>query len=65
MRKNKFTEEQMAYAVKQAEFGVSVEEVCRKMGINSATFYKWCQKYAGVGPSELRCMRELERISGP
>lgn len=65
MRKNKFTEEQMAYALKQAEFGVSVEEVCRKMGISSATFYKWRQKYAGVAPSELRCVRELERISGP
>jgi len=60
MRKSKFTEEQMAYALKQAELGISVEEVCRKMGISSATFYKWRQKYAGVGPSELRRMRQLE-----
>jgi putative transposase len=60
VRKSKFTEEQMAYALKQAELGVSVEEVCRKMGISSATFYKWRQKYAGVGPSELRRMRQLE-----
>ena len=37
MRKSKFTEEQMAYALKQAELGISVEEVCRKMGISSAT----------------------------
>jgi putative transposase len=41
MRKSKFTEEQTAYALKQAELGISVEEVCRKMGISSATFYKW------------------------
>lgn len=60
MRKSKFTEEQMAYALKQAELGIRVEEVCRKMGISSATFYKWRQKYAGVGPSELRRMRQLE-----
>ena len=49
MRKSKFTEEQIAYALKQAELGIS-----------SATFYKWRQKYAGVGPSELRRMRQLE-----
>jgi len=59
MRTSKFTEEQMAYALKQAELGISVEEVCRKMGISSATFYKWRQKYAGVGPSELRRMRAV------
>ncbi len=41
MRKSKFTEEQMAYALKQAELGISVEEVCRKMGISSATFYMY------------------------
>jgi len=37
-----------------------VEEVCRKMGISDATSYKWRQKYAGVGPSELRRLRQLE-----
>ena len=50
MRKSKFTDEQIAFALKQAELGISVEEVCRKMGISDATFY------GGVGPSELlRC----------
>lgn len=60
MRKSKFTEEQIAYAIKQSELGIAVEEVCRKMGVSSATFYKWRQKYAGVGPSELRRMRQPE-----
>ncbi len=60
MRTSKFTGEQMVHALKQAELGISVEEVCRKMGISTATFYKWRQKYAGVGPSELRRVRQLE-----
>lgn len=41
MRKSVFTEERMACALKQAELGISVEEAWRKMGISSATFYKW------------------------
>lgn len=60
MRKSKFTEDQVAYALKQAELGTTVAEVCRKMGISDATFYKWRVKYAGVGPSELRRLRQLE-----
>ncbi len=60
MRKSKFTEDQIAFALKQAELGISVEEVCRKMGISDATFYVWRKKYSGVGPSELRRLRQLE-----
>ena len=60
MRKSRFTEEQIAYALKQAELGTKVEEICRKMGISDATFYKWRQKYGGLGPSELRKMKQLE-----
>ena len=45
MKKSKFTEEQIAFALKQAELGTSVEEVCRKMGISDATFYNWRKKY--------------------
>jgi putative transposase len=60
MRKSKFTDEQTAYAIKQSELGITLEEVCHRMGISSATFYKWRQKCAGVGPSELRCPRQLE-----
>jgi putative transposase len=60
MRKSKFTDEQIAFALKQAELGISVDDVCRKMGISEATFYVWRKKYGGVGPSELRRLRQLE-----
>ncbi len=60
MKKSKFTGEQIAYALRQAELGVTVAEVCRKMGISEATFYRWKQIYGGMGPSELRKMRQLE-----
>lgn len=60
MKTSKFTEAQVAFALKQAELGTKVEEVCRKLGISEATFYNWKKKYGGVGPSELRRMRQLE-----
>ena len=60
MRKSKFTEDQIAFTLKQAELGISVEEVCSKMGISDATFYVWRKKYGGIGPSELRRLRQLE-----
>jgi putative transposase len=60
VKRSKFTEDQIAYALKQAELGISVEEVCRKMGISDATFYVWRKKYGGIGPSELRRLRQLE-----
>lgn len=44
MKKSKFTEEQIAFALKQAESGTTVEEICRKMGISQATFYAWRKK---------------------
>jgi putative transposase len=60
VKKSKFTEQQIAFALKQAELGTPVEEVCRKMGISDATFYNWKKKYAGLGPSELRRLKQLE-----
>jgi len=60
VRKSKFSEDQVAFALKQNELGTSVDEVCRKMGISEATFYVWKKKYSGIGPSELRRLRELE-----
>jgi len=60
MKKSKFTESQIVFALKQAETGTSVEEVCRKMGISEATFYNWKKKFGGLGISELRKLRQLE-----
>ena len=60
MKKSKFSEDQIAFALKQAELGTSVDEVCRKMGISEATFYLWRKKYQNLGPSELRRLRQLE-----
>src|SRR5512134_2730857 len=60
VKKSKFTEEQIAFALKQAELGTPVDEVCRKMGISDATFYNWRKKYGGLGPSELRRLKQLE-----
>jgi putative transposase len=60
MKKTKFTEQQIAFALKQAETGSRVDEVCRKMGISEATFYNWKKKYGGLGVSELRRLWPLE-----
>jgi putative transposase len=60
MRKSKFTEEQIAYALRQVEGGTRVAEVCRKMGVTEATFFRWKKKYGGLGVSELRRLRQLE-----
>lgn len=60
MKKTRYTEEQIAFALKQAETGTRVEEVCRKMGISEATFYNWKKKFAGLGVTEMRRLRQLE-----
>jgi putative transposase len=60
MKTSKFTEEQIAFALRQAETGTRVSEVCRKMGISEQTFYRWKKKYGGLGVSELRRLRQLE-----
>ena len=60
MKKSRFTEEQIAYALRQAETGTSVAEVIRKMGISEQTFYRWKKQYAGMGVGELRRLRQLE-----
>jgi putative transposase len=60
MKTSKFTEEQIAFALRQAETGTTVAEVCRKMGISDATFYNWKKKYGGLGVGELRRLKQLE-----
>lgn len=58
--KKRYTEEQIAYALKRHESGTSATEICREMGVSEASFYKWKHKYAGMGTTELRKMRALE-----
>ncbi len=60
MKKSRFTESQIVFALKQSETGVKVEEVCRKMGISEATFYNWKKKFGGLGITELRRLRQRE-----
>ena len=60
MKTSRFTEEQIAFAIKQHELGTRVEQICRTMGISDSAFYKWRQKYAGLGPSELKKLKQLE-----
>lgn len=60
MKKTKFTEAQIVFALRQAENGVKVEEVCRKLGISDATFYNWKKKYGSLGVSELKKLKQLE-----
>ena len=60
MKRSRFTQEQIAFALRQAESGTSVGEVCRKMGVSENTFYRWKRKYEGMGVAELRRLKQLE-----
>jgi putative transposase len=60
MKRSRFSEEQVTYALRQAEGGTPVREVCRQLGVSEATFYVWKKKYGQLGVSELRRLRQLE-----
>lgn len=60
MKRNSFTEEQIAHVLRQAEAGVPVAELLRKTGVSEQTFYRWKRKFAGMGVVELRRLRQLE-----
>jgi len=60
MKKTKFTDEQIAFVLRQTETGTKVAEVCRQLGISEATFYNWKKKHGGLGVSELRRLKQLE-----
>ena len=63
MKRLKFTEELVIYALRQAENGTPVGDVCRQLGMAKATFYAWKKKYAHLGVSEPRRLRQLEEES--
>ena len=58
MKKSRFTPEQILQALRQAEGGTVVGEICRKLGVTEATFYRWRKQYAGLDVGELRALRE-------
>lgn len=59
MKRSRNSEEKILYALKQAESGTPVGDVCRQMGISEATFYVWKKKYGGLSLTELRELRQL------
>src|SRR5215218_1866863 len=64
VKASKFSEAQIAFVLKQAEDGTAIADVCRKAGISEATFYNWRRKYAGLMPSEMKQLRQLEEENG-
>ena len=60
MKKSRYTEEQITFALRQADSGTPVADVCRQLGVSEATFYIWKRKYGKLGVTELRQMRQLQ-----
>ena len=59
MPRRRYTEEQIGLALRQVEAGTPVLELCRKLGIAEATFYRWKKKFAGLGVAEIRRLKQL------
>jgi len=59
MKRSRYSDEQIAYALRQAESGTAVADVCRQLGIAEATYYVWKKKYGHLGATELRELRQL------
>lgn len=64
MPKKRFSDEQIAFALRQAESGTTVGEICRKMGVAEVTFDRWKKVYAGMGVSEIRRLKPLDDENG-
>ena len=60
MKTSRFSEQQIAFVLRQAEEGTSVAEVCREAGISEATYYVWRKKFGGLMPSEMKRLKQLE-----
>ena len=60
MKRQRYSDEQIAFALRQAENGTLVEEICRELGASGATFYRWKKQFAGMGVVEMRRLKQLE-----
>ena len=60
MKRKRYADERVAFALRQAEAGTPVAEVCRKMGVTEATFFRWKKRFAGMGTAEIRRLEQLE-----
>ena len=60
MKSSRYTPEQVAFGLRQAEEGTPVSEVCRRMGISEQTFYRWKKRFQGMGVAEVRRLKVLE-----
>ena len=60
MRSSRFTEEQIALALRRAEAGEPLVEIIRRMGVSEQTFYRWKRKYVGMGVAEIRRMKQVD-----
>lgn len=60
MKRKRFSVEQIAFALRQAESGMPIVEVCRKMGVSEQSFYRWKKQFAGMGVAEVRRLKQLE-----
>jgi putative transposase len=60
MKHKRYSNEQIAFALRQTETGITVDEVCRKLGVSEATFYRWKKQFAGMGVVEIRRLKQLE-----
>ncbi len=60
MKAANFTDAQKAFIIKQGEDGTPVAEICRKAGISQATYFNWKKKYAGLLPTEMKRLKQLE-----
>ena len=59
MKRSRYSDEQITYALRQADAGTAVADVCRQLGISEATFYVWKKKFGSLGATEVRELRLL------
>lgn len=60
MKQKRYTDEQIAFALRQAESGTAVADICRKLGVSEPTFYRCKKQFAGMGTVEIRRLKQLE-----